>query len=508
MVLCHSHPHVTSETDQAKYEQRLLGPFQKKTKRIEVVEGRSPSGHRSNDGVRTALVGWAAERDLKIHDTAGMRREIRAEIEADMRSLKRDTEGRLTEILMDAATGAIAEDHSLSTADKKRAGQIVQGVLKEFGVYTTAAQNAETGDITFSFSEASVLPFAPRSAGTTAQTIAETPAYSKAAARIAEEISLEHLVAYLVNPTNSDLGSLKEAIQHNPQAIKGILDQNPGNRYFQEGVLDDFVRSIFAEEHRPLVEITTNAIDALSNGQARHEVRIVTNPDGFQVTDPGIGMSLDGILTQLLIPMISGEEGVLMAHGRFGVGFFSSLSYLKSDSDELTVETFQNSQEGWRIVFRRKKGKIRLSIAPRKNILQGTRVELKTKNFDSKGAQDVLKDTFQAKEGISLYLNNQIINHPENYETILTSPSQSGASVRVSKETITGKGKIVAAVQGAKFFELEAEGIGIPKEMVVDFPVTTPYPVARNTFDVNQATRDTVRQIIEALSKDRITSSA
>ncbi|MFC2149412.1 ATP-binding protein [Candidatus Auribacterota bacterium] len=317
--------------------------------------------------------------------------------------------------------------------------------------------------------------------------------------KIKNEVALVDMVAYLVNPNNEDLSELKAAI-NGKQTIQSILNQRPGNRDFQNGILADFIHSIFSHTHRPLVEIITNAVDALTGDPNKQKVDISIDQKGFVVMDKGKGMSLGEVLTQLLIPMISGQDGKLGKHGRFGVGFFSMLSYLKKPSDRVVVQTRAANSQGYQISFRLKKGKLMVAVTPKDGLEQGARVQLKTRDFAVEKAKQLVSHVFRTKAGVSLEVNHQKINRPENYITIFRDP-KTQVAIRLSKKSITGQGIIAAAVTGATFFEVEIEGAGIPEEVIVDFSPATPFPVARDTFEVNQATRDTIKALIAGLSK-------
>ncbi|MBU3760044.1 MAG: hypothetical protein FGM27_08995 [Candidatus Omnitrophica bacterium] len=312
------------------------------------------------------------------------------------------------------------------------------------------------------------------------------------------EVPIQDLVAYLTHPSNADLSALKQAIDADA-GVQSVLDQAPGNRQFHRDLIADFVHSIFSEEHRPLIEIVANAIDAsTASGSVPRDIDVHLSSEGFEVIDTGTGMNLETVLTKLLIPMISGQEGIAGKHGRFGVGFFSVLNYLKTPQDRLIVQTSQGQGGGYTISFRTDGKQIYAALTPQRDLPQGTRVHLKTESFDTSKAAAILEDTFHAKAGVSIRLDQAVINHPEFYETILDAKGE--GSIRVSQKKVTGKAKVIASVAGAKFFDMEIEGVDIPEEIVVDFPLSTPFPVSRNTFEVNQSLRNTIKMYIQKLS--------
>lgn len=118
----------------------------------------------------------------------------------------------------------------------------------------------------------------------------------------------------------------------------------PVDRAYLLKILDEEIARPFGHPLRPIVELFLNAADAVQRGRAGAHVDVRAE-DGFvEVSDPGEGMDLCAILSRLLLPFATDRvPGV--HHGRFGVGFFSVLSYgaIDPDSFVLDVETGDGS---------------------------------------------------------------------------------------------------------------------------------------------------------------------
>jgi hypothetical protein len=124
-------------------------------------------------------------------------------------------------------------------------------------------------------------------------------------------------------------------------AGEAFVPAPPVDRRYLLKILDEEIARPFGHPLRPIVELVLNGADAVQRGPAGGAVVDVTAADGsVEVSDPGEGMGLSGILSRLLLPFATDRlPGVHL--GRFGVGFFSVLGFGAADpaSFALDVET-------------------------------------------------------------------------------------------------------------------------------------------------------------------------
>lgn len=91
------------------------------------------------------------------------------------------------------------------------------------------------------------------------------------------------------------------------------------------------------EPHRAVAELVSNAIDSVA-GSRDKTVRVTVSKKGVVVEDCGRGMTLDEMHTALSVPFQQAEAGKPI--GRFGVGFFSNLSFLaRGEAQGIRVES-------------------------------------------------------------------------------------------------------------------------------------------------------------------------
>ncbi len=137
------------------------------------------------------------------------------------------------------------------------------------------------------------------------------------------------------------------AMEINPD-LQAILREENDTR---DKKLEDLIQAQTANIHDAVRELISNGIDATSSME-NPKVDIEQTKTGIKISDNGCGMSPEVIFKHLLIPAISSKTGKQQI-GRFGVGFFTALKYLKTAEDSVKVLTNDGSSSHI-LVFQRR----------------------------------------------------------------------------------------------------------------------------------------------------------
>jgi hypothetical protein len=131
-----------------------------------------------------------------------------------------------------------------------------------------------------------------------------------------------------------------------------IAETDVPSDYFEK-VLAEEVENQFGNELRPFIELVSNAIDARPDDYTDDEytVGVDVTRSSVTVADEGASMGLEDLLQTLIIPFHS-EKDAAEDIGRFGVGFFSNLSYCLDNPGEATVTVdTTTADESYRTTF-------------------------------------------------------------------------------------------------------------------------------------------------------------
>ncbi|MFC2149752.1 hypothetical protein ACFLQ8_03525, partial [Candidatus Auribacterota bacterium] len=310
-------------------------------------------------------------------------------------------------------------------------------------------------------------------------------------------VKLSDLVAYLVAPDNSDITQLAEAINSN-KSIRGILNKSPGNRSYQNDVIRDYISAQFSEENRPIIELIANSIDAVNRGDFPRDVRINLAEDGFTIKDKGSGMDINRILRSLLIPNISDKGTGVDSIGRFGVGFYSALNYLKNEGDTLIVDT-SDGKDTYSIVFTNTDGDIRVKLIHKKTKTSknGTTIKAKLKDFRQVNAEDMITKHVRFNRNSDIYLNRKRINNLKHHKV----HTIGDLDLIYSNKKAVGAGKIIIAVNGIVIDQLETLGFHIPQNVVIDFPPTTKLAIGRNKIAISPDAISSLKDLLSYASE-------
>ncbi len=140
-----------------------------------------------------------------------------------------------------------------------------------------------------------------------------------------------HLIAGFAQFDQPKLRQLQRAVTDALEQGKKI---SLPRHELDENYLKHVVRSLAEKQFEPdraVVELISNAIDAVSETRDKR-ISVSITRDGITVSDNGRGMTHDEMLTALSAPYRQAEEKAALGRiGRFGVGFFSNLSFLANN---------------------------------------------------------------------------------------------------------------------------------------------------------------------------------
>ena len=304
----------------------------------------------------------------------------------------------------------------------------------------------------------------------------------------------------------------------------------------------------------------------------RREVQIRLRDKFLSVTDSGTGMSLDTILKKLLPPFEGGKSSDTLANlkniiddkksekilrinqfiaaidmttlsdterltidditrrlednsidemqrldviknivtftGRFGIGFYSLLYFLKTDEDSIEVVT-STGRDAFRIRFFRLNGELQTAITVLNpgDISRGTTVSLESQSFNKNNAQEVINQflRFNANAKISVSMDNAaptVINeevfNPGEFEHI-SDDTQVETFYSKAKNT-SGKTTVYINVHGVTIMKKQVDGFGMPETVVFNFPANIGLPISRNKILVNEIFIEKAKDMIRLIA--------
>jgi hypothetical protein len=271
-----------------------------------------------------------------------------------------------------------------------------------------------------------------------------------------------------------------------------------------------------------LRELVANAIDAhfteapvpVNGGLKQKKVEIKITKSAIEVRDFGIGMNLGDVIYFLLTPtssknvsLMSSEKATSGVTGRFGMGFFSMLSYLENDGDSIEILTKKENQKLLKIkIFRdhsehpnrtKLSSRLKVSIEDGErfnpSFLTGTNIIVRSKKIESKSISEtieLLKQDFQFNDKLNIKVNLETINEeilsekkiminlPEKGRIIL--PFIEGKPQTPQKSS---QGKLTLTINGVLIKEYLYEGVNIFPHLVLELPPQTTLTSDRNTLN-------------------------
>ena len=253
-------------------------------------------------------------------------------------------------------------------------------------------------------------------------------------------------------------------------------------RHHRTKILREESTKQFSHEYRPVIELILNGVDAKPQGhQGDYYIDVRVTGKVVGVHDRGKGMTLDNILTTLLIPFSSDKEAERDI-GRFGVGFFSSLGYCLSNPGGVRLEV-STTKGGYNYKLRfgaRSDNVEELVCQVERGIpfRTGTSIKLDFKHdkrYLTKYIQQYL--SFFDPNRAKIRVNGNIVNERDTkskdviYQVPITFEDGQEASCRLSFERARKKGKNLLYSQGifvnSKDFPYYDIKIDIPSKVLL-----------------------------------------
>jgi hypothetical protein len=230
----------------------------------------------------------------------------------------------------------------------------------------------------------------------------------------------------------------------------------------------------FSEEYRPIVELLQNAIDAKIEND-NYKVNVDVSEDYVIVSDPGKGMDLEDLLTDLVLPFKTGKADSLdVSRGRFGVGFYAALGYLIRNPMTLLEVDSKKNGEAYKIIFTCKNGKgsgLSFKIAKSDKKERGTDVKLVGLNaFNANKCVNQIENYlyFLNPEDAKIIVNGCQINTLD-HDSMVSAPGQGKFNMYLNMKRGSGmlkifsKGILIEKMETDSYvnFELDLPDVGL-----------------------------------------------
>ncbi|MBF0360832.1 MAG: ATP-binding protein [Oligoflexia bacterium] len=332
------------------------------------------------------------------------------------------------------------------------------------------------------------------------------------------------------------------------QQIKIKQEQNQPNNSFllsdlitnADGVsvleAEHTIRKLSGHQFLPKLfvrEVIANAIDAykyssLPPSKRNVEVSLKEESDKtvqVMVKDNGVGMSLDDILTHLLLPNRSDKgnssesKSESKSIGQFGQGFFSTLGRISANEGEVIIETKKANSPGQKIIFTKDKySKIWVKVEPLAKTDIGTSIIIRSKNNlkSPKEQLEVIKERFRYNTQAKIVVEGEKINPLPLSDSINNQNNQNNQSNQSDKsDAITtslisndtknkGHGVLSVNVNGVMIENFHFEGINFHEEMGINLPKDTQLTTDREHIDYkNPKTIEAFKKLIVELISNK-----
>lgn len=285
-------------------------------------------------------------------------------------------------------------------------------------------------------------------------------------------------------------------------------------RDVKDRFLQHAINNQSAEKYRSVIELVSNAIDSsVMANNSNLNIAVELNSQGYTVIDNGIGMNPQVILEKLLIPTVSGKTGDGTI-GRFGIGFYTALSHLKTDQDFVRVIT-NTGEQAYQLTFQKRveRGRqISVSIQPLNNAPKGTKIEVKCADFEDEKARKYLEETmkFNTNAFIELSHNgkNSALNDLSKLEKIEIPQTEEHSKTQIlyslEKPLVKDeKGNAICEVSilvnGVTIETQKIEGINLPEALTLNFPIESELPESRSELAVDKTSISASKLMIDSI---------
>jgi hypothetical protein len=194
--------------------------------------------------------------------------------------------------------------------------------------------------------------------------------------------------------------------------------------------------------------------------------------------------------------------------GRFGIGFYSLLYFVKGEGDRIELVT-STGAEARRVTFAREDGvlKTRIDVLDPAAVPRGTAVSLKSAAFNAERAEKVVRESLAFNSNARIRLStdggrtvadvNREVFDPENFDQI---ENENRVQVFYSRaKSVSGITKIYLNVHGVTILTKEISGYGMPETVVFNFPENIGLPISRNRILVNDLFMEKAKDMIRMI---------
>ncbi len=257
---------------------------------------------------------------------------------------------------------------------------------------------------------------------------------------------------------------------------QGVISRPPMDRAYLLKVLEEETHRQFAHPLRPIIELILNSVDASLTQPARVDVRI--GKATVTVTDAGVGMDLQTILSRLLIPFATDKRAGIDL-GRFGVGFFSVIGLGLPDPSSLSVEIETGNGEcGYALGVRSDGPEVSSLVCTIRRIapMQGTRARLRSSLLDADSVRAYLRDMLHffpmeravlEVDGVAINDGRYVVGGQRFVDTISTEASDK----HFARYHVGGRGLAMGIGAATYHVGVKVEGcLAIPELSLIDFP--------------------------------------
>lgn len=255
----------------------------------------------------------------------------------------------------------------------------------------------------------------------------------------------------------------------------GPPSRPPMDRAYLLKILDEEVSRQFGKPLRAIVELVLNAIDASPERPATVDVR--TSDGAVTVSDTGIGMDLQTILSRLLVPFATDKRSGTDL-GRFGVGFFSVIGLGLPHPESLSIEIQTGSgASGWSLCVTAEGPEPSSLVCTirRAAPTKGTTVRVRSALLDESELCVYLRDAlhFFPTERAIIRLDGAAINDGRYLSggRLFSDRLSQGEPPCVTRAYVGGRGLVTAISAATYHAGVKVEGcLAIPELALIDFP--------------------------------------
>lgn len=261
---------------------------------------------------------------------------------------------------------------------------------------------------------------------------------------------------------------------------QGTISRPPMDRAYLLKVLEEETHRQFAHPLRPIIELILNAVDATPVQPARVDVRI--GKGVVTVTDCGVGMDLQTILSRLLIPFATDKRAGIDL-GRFGVGFFSVIGLGLPNPSSLSIEIETGTGTcGYALGVHSDGPEVSSLVCTIRRIapMQGTRARLQSALLDADTVRAYLRDTLHFfpmdravlnVDGIPINDGRYVAGGQRFVDAVCADAAAEDSDKHIARYHVGGRGLAMGIGAATYHLGVKVEGcLAIPELSLIDFP--------------------------------------